>query len=117
MICNNILHPLFILVLQVEFLKEKDLPNKSSLGILLGEKVLQSIMVCEDYDVLPDQVCTKFVQDIDHYQQLFLCGSVIPLCHIQCFSCIVDHIRFSFFSPPKNCSNGEVACITHNLKR
>ena len=42
MIRNNILHPLFILALQVEFLKEEDPPNKSSLGILLGEKVLQS---------------------------------------------------------------------------
>ena len=80
MIRNNILHPLFILDLQVEFLKEEDPPNKSSLGILLGEKVLQGRMVCEDYNVRPYQVCTKFVKGIDHYQQLFLYGGVIPLC-------------------------------------
>ena len=110
-------HPLFILDLQVEFLKEEDPPNKSSLGILLGEKVLQSRMVCEDYDVRPYQVCTKFVQGINHRQQLFLRGGVIPLCLIQRFACIVDHIRFSFFSLPKNYSNGEVSCIAHNLER
>ena len=54
MIRNNLISlalAFCFLDLQVEFLKEEDQPNKSSLGILLGEKVLQSRMVCEDYDV------------------------------------------------------------------
>ena len=62
MIHNNILHPLFILDLQVEFLKEENPLNEPSLGILLGEKVFQSRMVCENYDVqckIPNDVYVK----------------------------------------------------------
>ena len=117
MICNNILHPLFILDLQVEFLKEENPSNKPSLGIFLGEKVLQSRMVCEDDDVRPHQVCTKFVQGIDYCQQLFLSGGIIPPCFIQRFACIVYDIRFPLFSLTENCSDGKMTSIAHNLKR
>ena len=51
MIRHNILHSFFISDLQVEFLEQEDPSNKPSLGILLGEKVLQSRMVYEDNDV------------------------------------------------------------------
>ena len=88
-----------------------------ALAFCLVRRYFKSRMICEDYDVRPYQVCTKFVQGIDHCQQLFLCGGVIPLCLIQRFACIVDHIRSSFFSLPENCSNGEVACIAYNLER
>ena len=86
MICNNILYTLFIPILQVELLEQKNPFDKPRLGIFLGEKVLQNRMVCEDYDVLPYQVCMKFVQGIDHCQQLFLYGGVIPPCLIQRFA-------------------------------
>ena len=51
MIRHDILHSLFIFDPQVEFLEQKDPSNESSLGILLGKEVLQSLVICEDTDV------------------------------------------------------------------
>ena len=48
MIRNNILHTLFILDLQVELLEQENPSDKPSLGIFLGEQVLQSRMIRED---------------------------------------------------------------------
>ena len=36
MVCHNILYPLVVLNLQIEFLKQKNPSDKSCLGILLG---------------------------------------------------------------------------------
>ena len=50
MIRNNILYTLFIPNLQVELLEQENPSDKPSLGILLGERLLQIQMVFEDYD-------------------------------------------------------------------
>ena len=117
MVCHHILYPLLVFNLQVKFLKQKNPSDKSRFGILLGQEIFQSRMICKNDYIRPNQVGSKFVSCVDHCQQFLLCSSLVPLCFIQGFACIVDYMRFSIFSLAKHCSNRKITCITHHLKR
>ena len=117
MIYHNIFYPLFVLNFQVKFLKQKNPSDKSYLSILFGQEILQSGMICKDDYIRPSQVCSKFFKGIDHCQQFFLYSSIVSLCFIQSFACIIDYMRLSLFSLANHCSNSKITCITHHLKR
>ena len=117
MVCHHILYPIFVFNLQVKFLKQKNPSDKSCFGILLGQEIFQSGMIYKNDYIRPNQVCPKFVEGVDHCQQFLLCSSIVLLCFIQGFACIIDYMRFSIFSLAKYCSYSKITCITHHLKR
>ena len=117
MVCHNILYPLLVFNLQVKFLKQKNPSDKSCFGILLGQEIFQSEMVCKNDYIRPDQVCSKLVYGVDYCQQFLLCSSIVLLCFIQGFACIIDYMRSSILSLAEYCSNSKITCITHHFKR
>ena len=91
--------------------------HKSYFCILLGHEIFQSGMICKNDYIRPNQVCSKFFEGVDHCQHFLLYSSIVPLCFIQGFACIVDYMRFSIFSLAKYYSSSKITCITHHLKR
>ena len=88
MVCHRVLAALFVLNLQVKFLKEQHPSYQSSFGLFLGEQVFQNRMISVDNDLAPQDLRPELLECVDHRQKLFLRSHVINLIFDEGLICI-----------------------------